>query len=449
MPITNSYAYVPPSVIIDAPQDLTGVTTYVEPSTVAIVARVDSYPTRTMSRVLGNGATAVISAPNVIVESIKLKDYSGKDLEKDTDYTQTQDEEAQTFSIKVINPEIKTQSILISYEYLPDDFFEPLKFFTINSVAEYYGAAYNDDYTINSPITAAARFVFANGGVSVCVVPVYDKEEDESENPKQTIEQALDKLRLHQDIAILVPVAFTSDELMDAREHIIWCCGHQLERRGIFALDGTTTTYTIDDLCAVAGSMDSEQIMFIPNNIASIYVSETRRSQNLPGWLYAAAAAGVAIAAPYYRSLTRLTLSGFYGVQAFLYEEKNRLATAGCSVIEMQNGVIRFRHSVVTRQSMMLDWSYAGIYNYICGALRTLLDVYIGQPSSDTLLTEIYGTVNLFLTQQVESGGIYAFDSLEVSRRANNPEVIDVSFRVAFLRPALWIVVTFDVDLTY
>ena len=78
---------------------------------------------------------------------------------------------------------------------------------------------------------------------------------------------------------------------MDAREHIIWCCGHQLERRGIFALDGTTTTYTIDDLCAVAGSMDSEQIMFIPNNIASIYVSETRRSQNLPGWLYAAAAA--------------------------------------------------------------------------------------------------------------------------------------------------------------
>ena len=155
MPITNSYAYVPPSVIIDAPQDLTGVTTYVEPSTVAIVARVDSYPTRTMSRVLGNGATAVISAPNVIMESIKLKDYSGKDLEKDTDYTQTQDEEAQTFSIKVINPEIKTQSILISYEYLPDDFFEPLKFFTINSVAEYYGAAYNDDYTINSPITAA------------------------------------------------------------------------------------------------------------------------------------------------------------------------------------------------------------------------------------------------------------------------------------------------------
>ena len=330
MPITNSWSYVPPSVIIDAPQNLTGVTTYVEPSTVAIVARIDSYPTKTTSKVLGNGATAVLDVPNIIMESIKLKDYSGKDLKKDTDYTQTQDDEAETVSIKIINPEIKTQSILISYQYLPDDFFEPLKFFTINSVAEYYGAAYNDDYTINSPITAAARFVFSNGGVSVCVVPVYDREEDDSENPKQTIEQALDKLRLHQDIAIVVPVGMTSDELQDVREHIIWCCSHQLERRGIFALDGTTTTYTIDDLCAVAGALDSEQIMFIPNNVASIYVSETRRSQNLPGWLYAAAAAGVAIAAPYYRSLTRMTLSGFYGVQAFLYEEKNRLATAGC-----------------------------------------------------------------------------------------------------------------------
>jgi hypothetical protein len=83
------------------------------------------------------------------------------------------------------------------------------------------------------------------------------------------------------------------------------------------------------------------------------------------------------------------------------------------------------------------------------GAIRAELDPYIGKPSTDVLVSEIDADVNLFLTKQKEINYLYDFDSLEVSRRQSNPEIIDVTFRCSIIRPTLWIYVTFYVDLTY
>lgn len=447
---TNITPYVPPSVITKNLTNLNGSDLYVAPNVIAIVARIDHYPVRSTSRVLGNGSTAVINDANVIAGTVTLKDYSGVTLIEDEDYTIAIDDEENTFSVTVINDQIKTQSILISYQYLPDDFFNPLIWYTKANVESYYGVAYNDDGTVASPITAAARMAFDNGGVAVGVVPVYDKDASGPDaNPTQDLEAALEKLKLRDDIALVVPVGFDENELDLFRQHILWCCEHRHERRGIFAVDGTAQTYTVEDLCDIARSIDYEQIMFIANNIAPVYVADSRTTVDLPGWLIAAAAAGVAMAYPVYRSLTRLTLQGFQGVHRFLYDEKCTLAQAGCSVIEMVNGQIRFMHSVTTRQSMMLDWSYAGVYNYIAQSIRYYLDVYIGLPSNDTILTEIKATCDLFLTNQVETGYIYSYDDLEVSRRNGNPEIVDVSFRYAWCRPLLWVICSVAVDLSY
>lgn len=440
-------SYIPPQVIVNGKVDYQGTTEYVQPSVVALVTKVDSYLSRETSRVLGNGATAVINVKNLVESSVKLKDYSGKTLVKDTDYTLAVDKANATFSVTVINKDIKTQALLISYEYIPDDFFEPLKWFTLASIASYYGAAYNDDNSIKTPMTAAADFAFRNGASTICIIPVY--EPADKSLPSQTIDEALDKLKLHEDIAIVVPIGFTAAELTNVRDHIRWCEEHQLERRGIFGLDGTKTTYTVADLTQIASTLDSEFIMFIPNTIAPVYVTDSRNSVNLPGWLYAAAVAGVAMATPIDLSLTRHVVTGFYGTQSYLYEEKNTLAQAGCCVIEMINGQLKIRHSVVTKQSQLLDWTFGGIYNYLMGAIRTELDPYIGKPSTDVLVSEIDADVNLFLTKQKEINYLYDFDSLEVSRRQSNPEIIDVTFRCSIIRPTLWIYVTFYVDLTY
>ena len=267
--------------------------------------------------------------------------------------------------------------------------------------------------------------------------------------PTQTLEQALEKLKLQDDIAIVVPINMEPADLQTVREHITWCNTHACERRGVFGLDGVQHTYSVEDLMEVQRNLDSDAVLFTPNTIAPVYVSDARTTVNLPGWLYAAAIAGVAITLPLYRSLTRQNLSGFYGVQGYLVEERNILAQAGGCVIEMVNGNIRIRHSLTTFQNQQLDWSYRGVYNYIVRSMRDLFDPYIGQPSSRVVLAQIDSLADSFLEQLVERNMIYGYSDLEVARRNGNPSIVDVTFRYSYLAPMLWIYVNFSVDMDY
>lgn len=440
--------YVPPSVIVQGNYEFQGESQYIQPNTIALVVRLDSYPTKTANRTLSNGSTAVIEVHNLIEDSVTLRDYAGGELTKDVDYKMSVDEDNDTFSVTITKEDVKTQTILISYKYLPDDFFEPLAWYTLASVTDYYGAPFNDDYTINSQVTAAAKYAFNNGASSCVILPVYDEPEAGS-NPTQTLTQALEKLKMRQDVAIVVPINMDEDDLVLVNDHINFCNQNRLERRGIFSIDGSVKAHTVDELIGIARSLNSEFALFVANDIAPVYVTDSRKAINEPGWLWGAAMAGLAISTEPHVSLTRKQLSGFYGTQAFLYEEKNKLAEGGCCVIETYNGIIRVRHSVTTCQDSMIDWTFSGIYNYMIYQMRALFDPYIGKPSTDALVAEINSIIQLFLEQQIERGVIYNYNDLEVARRTNHPEVIDVTFRYAAIQPLLWIVVTFDVDMTY
>lgn len=441
--------YIPPSVIVQGEQNPGATTRFVIPSTICLLGKITKYPTKNVSHVLGNGETVTLNVKNLIKDSVKLTDYSGNVLVKDTDYTQTIDATAETLSITVTNPDIKTQSILIAYQWVPDQFFEPLKWFTKNSINDYYGQPWNDDHSINSALSAAAEFAFNNGATSLCILPVFEKESETDTNPKQSLTDALEKLKLQDDVAIICPIGFDKESLIQIRNHIDWCNANKLERRGIFAVDGTAKTYSIEDLINIEMSLDNNAVMFIPNTIASVFVSDSRNSIDLPGWLYAAATAGLAISLPFYQSMTRMNLSGFYNVQSYLYGEKNMLAQSGGCVLEMANGSVKIRQSVVTYQKTLLDWSYSGVYQYVTRAMRNLFEPYIGKPSSDATLLAIDSLAEQELSQMIDRGFIAAFDDLEVTRRNGAPDTIDVSFRYSWLQPINWIYVNFNVDMTY
>lgn len=447
-------AYIPPSVIVNGDATPGATTQFVIPSTVCIIGEIDRYPSKTVSRVLQNGATATISVENLIEDTVRLTDYSGNVLVKDTDYTQAVDIENKTFSITITNPDIKTQAVMIAYEWVPDDFFEPLKWFTKNSISEYYGHPWNDDHSINSPISAAAEMAFNNGATSLCILPVFEAPVDKNgkekdNNPHQSLTNALEKLKLQDDVSIICPIGFDKDALVQVKNHIDWCNRNRLERRGIFSLDGLAKTYSIEDLVNVQMSLDNEAVMFIPNTKSYVFVSNSKSYIELPGWLYAAAVAGLAISQPFYQSLTRMNISGFYNVQPYLYEEKNMLAQSGGCVLEMANGYVKIRQSIVTKQGRSLDWSYSGTYQYVTRAMRTLFEPYIGKPSSDATVLSINSLAEDELSVMVQRGFIANFDDLEVARRSNSPDTIDVSFRYAWLQPINWVYVNFSVDMTY
>lgn len=447
-------AYIPPSVIVNGDATPGATTQFIIPSTICIIGNIDKYPSKTVSRVLENGATATISVENLIEDSIRLTDYSGNVLVKDTDYTQTVDIEKKTFSVTVTNPDIKTQAIMIAYEWVPDKFFDPLKWFTKNSINDYYGEPWNDDHSINSSISAAAEMAFNNGATSLCILPVFEAPLDDTgkpldKNPHQSLTDALEKLKLQDDIAIICPIGFDKDSLVQIRNHIDWCNKNRLERRGIFALDGMAKAYSIEDIINVQMSLDNSAVMFISNTISYLFVSNSRTYIKLPGWLYAAAMSGLAISQPFYQSLTRMNLSGFYNVQPYLYEEKNMLAQSGGCVLEMANGSVKIRQSNVTTQDRVLDWSYSGVYQYVTRAMRSLFDPYIGKPSSDATLLAINSLAMNELSIMTDRGFIANYDDLEVRRRNEQPDTIDVSFKYAWLQPINWIYVNFSVDMTY
>lgn len=444
--------YVEPQVFVQGQRNTAVNTTYQQPSIVCIIGRMDKYPTRTTSRVLANGTTVTIEADNVLPDTIKLTQLDGTELIKDTDYTQSVTPEGDTFSITVIKTGMQTQSILISYQYLPENFFECSNWYTKASVQAFYGPAFDDEHYVDCPITAAANYCFDNGATTICCIPVIDSEEYVARDyPTQTLDMALEKLKLRDDIAIIVPVNMVPGDLTVVKEHIQWCNtnNHALERRGIFGVDGTQTDYSIDDLIAIEQGLDDVNILFTPNTIAPVYVTDSRTTVNLPGWLYAAAIAGVAISLPVYHSLIRQQLRGFFGVQGYLVEEKNILAQSGGCVIELANGVVRIRDSVTTYQQQLLDWSYSGVYNYIVRSMRLLFDPYIGLPSNDVVISEMAALADNWLARQVDDGMIYSYRDLEVARRNGDPSIIDVTFAYAYISPIRYIYVNFSVDMEY
>jgi hypothetical protein len=436
-------AYIPPSVIVNAPAVSNGSTAFVQPSTMALIAKLADYPSTTTTRLLSNGSTVTIYAKNLILSKVSLASQDGTALVKDTDYSVAQSKDLSNFSITITNADISTQPISISYAWLPDNFFEPLRWFSKQSVEAFYGTGFDDNGNVVSAASAAADFAFDNGATSICIIPVIAAVDN---NPGNTLQSALESLKIQEDVTLVTFAGLSADEMSLVAAHVAWCNSNALERRGVFALDGTSSTYSVDQLCNFARNLNNDDIMFIPNNIASILPSSSSNPVNAPGWLFSAAVCGLIMQSQVWESLTRSNVYGFYGVQNFLYEEKNTLAASGCTVIEKSNSSMRIRHGIATTQSSIVEWSYGAVRQSIIRIMRTALDIYVGLPSTAVILSEMSAKVDMILTQQQSQQIIADFSDVSVTNRAGSPGTIDVEFKYKWLASIDWIYVTFSVD---
>lgn len=454
--------YKAPGVIVNGAQNITGSTQFVNPSTVAIIGNVTAYPTRSQTVVLSNGSTASVQGVNIVAGSIQASTVNGSQLVQGTDYTLSTSSDGQSFTLTIINESFGTQAVLITYQSIPTDFFQALAWWSLGNVEAYYGQAFDETGSVANPLSAAARLAFANGATTVCIIPVYDPSGDASNASTgvstnsagvtigQTWSAALQALRLRNDISLIVPVAATSDELDQVGAHVTWCNQNQLERRAITAVDGTTTSYTETQLAAVAASLNSDEILFVPNTTVQLYgVGATLSTVSAPGWLAAAALAGLTLSQDFWESLTNKTVSGFAGVQQYSLEEMNTLAGSGCCVLTAQSGAVTVREAVTTLQSSKVDWSYSGVYNYLMEYARSLFQPYIGRPSNNAVLLSISARTEGWLADLVRQQIIYGYQNLQVSRQPNDPSTVFVSFDVSWENPLLYVQVGFDFNTSY
>lgn len=453
--------YKAPGVVVNGTQNITGSTQFVNPSTVAIIGNVTAYPQRSQTVVLSDGSTATVQGVNIVSGSITASTVNGTQLVQGTDYTLSTGSDGQSFTLTIINESFGTQAVLITYQSIPADFFQALAWWSLANVEAYYGQAFDETGNVSSPLSAAASLAFSNGATSVCIIPVYDPSGDAANattgvstntsgvTTGQTWGAALQALRLRNDISLIVPVAASSDELTQVAAHVTWCCANQLERRAITGVDGTTTAYTETQLAAIAASLNSDEILFVPNTTVQLYGGSTVSQVSAPGWLAAAALAGLTLAQDFWESLTNKTVSGFAGIQQYSLEEMNTLAGSGCCVLTAQSGAVTVREAVTTLQSSKVDWSYSGVYNYLMEYARSLFQPYIGRPSNNAVVLSISARTEGWLADLVRQQIIYGYQNLQVSRQSNDPSTVMVSFDVSWENPLLYVQVGFDFNTSY
>ena len=454
--------YKAPGVIVNGTQNITGSTQFVNPSTVAIIGNVTAYPQRSQTVVLSNGSTATVQGVNIVSGSVQASTVNGTQLVQGTDYTLSMSSDGQSFTLTIINESFGTQAVLISYQSIPSDFFQALAWWSLANVEAYYGQAFDENGNVSNPLSAAASMAFANGATTVCVIPVYDPTGDAGNastgvstntagvTTGQTWSAALQTLRQRNDISLIVPVAASSDELDQVGAHVTWCNQNQLERRAITGVDGTQTSYTESQLAAIAASLNSDEILFVPNTTVQLYgVGVTLSTVQAPGWLAAAALAGLTLSQDFWESLTNKTVSGFAGVQQYSLEEMNTLAGSGCCVLTAQTGAVTVREAVTTLQSNKVDWSYSGVYNYLMEYARSLFQPYIGRPSNNAVVLSISARAEGWLADLVRQQIIYGYQNLQVTRQPNDPSTVMVSFDVSWENPLLYVQVGFNFNTSY
>lgn len=417
--------YSAPGITVTGNPIITGSTAFVTPSTTALVCNLTALPTKSETVVISNGTQINIDAQGLVEGSITISLSTGTQLVSGTDFT------VSGSTVTISDTSLTNALATLSYQYTPANFFKPLKWFSLNSVLNYYGPAFTATGEIANVPSAAAYYAFNNGAASVCIAPVYPS--------SQTLSAQLEALSAEEDISVIVPCGFPSSDFSSFTQSIQQGNAAGNMRRGIYGItESDPDISSVSDMQTLAAGINSFEIMLIGNMEAF-----STTGSSLPPYLYACAVAGVNANTPFYTTLTNQTLGGFGQNASLTSSAMNSLAGSGMTVINSSNGSNKIRQSLTTWQSSLLDWSYGGVYNYLKESVKTLFDSYIGQPATSSIVLSIQASLTLYLQTQKQQGVIASYSDISVEISPSSPDTVLVSFTATWQAPLNYINVSF------
>ncbi|MBQ1427951.1 MAG: hypothetical protein IIZ04_03740 [Aeriscardovia sp.] len=417
--------YTAPGITVNGNAIITGSTAFVTPSTTALVCNLTALPTKTQNVVISNGSTITINAEGLQAGTLTIALSNGTQLVSGTDFTVNGN------VVTISDSSLTNALATLTYQYIPTNFFTPLKWFDLTSVLNFYGPAFTSTGEIANVPSAAAYYAFNNGAPSVCIAPVY--------STNQTLSEALTALNGEQDISVLVPCGFDSSDFSSFTQAIQTGNAAGNMRRGIYGLtEGDPDISSVSDMQTLAAGINSFEIMLVGNMEAY-----STTGLPLPPYLYACAIAGINANTPFYTTLTNQTLGGFGNDTSLTPSAMNSLAGSGMTVINAANGSNKIRQALTTWQSSLLDWSYGGVYNYLKESVKNLFDSYIGQPATSSIVLSIQAALTLYLETQQDQGVIAGYSDISVQISPSAPDTVLVSFNATWQAPLNYINVSF------
>lgn len=336
----------------------------------------------------------------------------------------------------------------ISYYYMKQDFSTKLysQFKTIEGV---YGPL-----NAENRVTLGAYLAILNGAVLVGIKQVI-KVPNTNQASAQSFITAIQGLAtpLPGNIKpdVLVPLSTDTSVYSYLTQHceVMSNIRNQSERMGFIGFaSGTTPTVAQ----TIAKSLFSSRIVaFYPDSVVVTFTDELGNTYQslVDGTFFAAAVAGavcspaVDVATPY----TRRQLQGFTQIPRIMDPvEANQTATAGVTILEDLQPVIRIRQGLTTNMTNILTRlpTVTQIADYVSISSRSVLDAYVGTKFLSSRTNEVEVSMTSLFKQLIQQEIVSAFTGISATVDPNDPTILNAVAYYAPIFPLLYIVLTFN-----
>jgi hypothetical protein len=342
-------------------------------------------------------------------------------------------------------------SVQVSYQYTNTTYFLPTTFYSYANVSSAYGAPFDVNGNIISPLTLACYFAFLNGATQVIAVAIQPSMSPPALQDYVNALAALDSL---DNVSIIVPAYGNSNIFSYVQSHVDAQSLTAHERRAILGLDGSVTAVNSASRISAAEALGDTRVALVSPATVNYFNTTTNTNQVLGGQYVAAAVAGIAISQIPSVPLTRKLLTGFGPIAETVAEtQKNVEAADGLMVIENTNqGTVRIRHGVTTNPTSLItrEWTITGQQDAMIYQIRNILDNdgLIGSVITNLTLSNIQASAITALEALVSNSTIYGYDSVSVSQLATTPDVVQVTFEWQPSLPLNYIVASFSINIT-
>jgi hypothetical protein len=338
-------------------------------------------------------------------------------------------------------------TVLVSYNYTDQYYYSATSLSDFNSVVDKYGAPFDANGNISSPLTFAARLIFLNGASEIIAVASKSASEVDMSAALTTLESV-------PEVRFVSVTTGAANINSDVIAHVNKMNGLGYYRQAVLGVDGSTTTITPGTQRTLAQSINNEAIQMVNSTSFQMDNPITTRPLNVGGQYMAAAITGMWAGRDVQFPLTRKTVAGFVDVNDKRSATDAALdSAAGLLVVQsMAGGSLVVRHSITTavgdistREGSVVRAKYEMAHQ-----LQTVLDSSIVGivVAADTAPLIVQASVIGVLQQLILEGAIQGYDDVTARLLPNDPSTVEVAFSYQPSYPINNISVVFQIDTT-
>ncbi len=309
--------------------------------------------------------------------------------------------------------------------------------------------------TPENPLALGARLALLNGAVLIGLKQVL-RAPDSSQASIVAFLDAIDEQRKPIEGSvkpdIITPLGTDPQIFAALNKHCIFMGAprQEGERIGIVGVAAGTTPVGVR---AIAQAINSElmvvtypdsYIISVQDNFGNMF------DQLVDGSYMAAALAGtfcnpsIDVATPW----TRRQVTGFKKLGRILDPtESNQVAVSGVSIIEFANAGMRIRHGLTTRLDTVITRtpSVTLTIQYVQQAQRQVLDPYVGQKFSGSLIKDVENTLTGLFSNLIGSQIVAKVVAIAAESDENDPTVLRASAIYVPVFPSEYIISTLQI----